>query len=113
MHLPVIVERNAWTLAHERFNADWIEAERMGIVVSSFSRIGEAVGQLLEPQRYREFRANAAARTNTAVYEIPAMLEEILVNHEKEAHRVWAGMDGLLQAVPSAALHQTRHMQGL
>src|ERR1700730_13974338 len=52
MHLPVIVGRNAWTMAHERFNADWIEAERMGMVVSSFSRIGEAVGQLLEPRRY-------------------------------------------------------------
>lgn len=25
MRLPVIVERNAWTLAHERYNADWIE----------------------------------------------------------------------------------------
>src|SRR5260370_40089823 len=24
MRLPVIVERNAWTLAHERYNADWI-----------------------------------------------------------------------------------------
>ena len=23
MRLPVIVERNAWTLAHERYNADW------------------------------------------------------------------------------------------
>lgn len=114
MHLPVIVERNAWTLAHERFNADWIEAERMGMVVSSFSRIGEAVGQLLEPRRYREFRDNAAARVNTAVYEIPAMLEGILVNHEKAAHRVRAGMERLLQAVPAAALHQSQNiMAGL
>ncbi|HXB73865.1 MAG TPA: hypothetical protein VNY05_36840 [Candidatus Acidoferrales bacterium] len=85
----------------------------MGMVVSSFSRIGGAVGQLLEPQRYREFRANAAARVNTAVYEIRAMLEEILVNHEKAAHRVWAGMERLLQAVPAAALHQTQYMPGL
>jgi UDP-N-acetylglucosamine:LPS N-acetylglucosamine transferase len=24
MRLPVVVESNAWTLAHERYNAEWI-----------------------------------------------------------------------------------------
>jgi len=78
MRLPVIVERNAWTLAHERFNADWVEGEQLGIVVSNFSRIAEAVRELLAPDKYRVLRANVAATRNSAVYEIPGMLEQIL-----------------------------------
>ncbi|HXB68325.1 MAG TPA: glycosyltransferase [Candidatus Acidoferrales bacterium] len=85
MRLPVIVERNAWTLAHERFNADWVEAEGLGIVVSDFSKIGEAVRELLSPGRYRALRAQVAATRNWAVYEIPDMLEKILaMRHEKD-----------------------------
>ena len=36
MGLPVIVERNAWTLAHERYNADWIEEQGVGMVVRNY-----------------------------------------------------------------------------
>ncbi len=110
MRLPVIVERNAWTLAHERFNADWIEAERVGIVVSGFSKIGEAVRRLTEPQTYLEFRTNAAAKRGAAVYEIPAMLEEILANDEKQAARVRASREPRLRAVPPASLLPSQHM---
>ena len=78
MRLPVIVERNAWTLAHERFNAGWIESEGLGLVVSNFSKVADAVRELLSPERYRAIRANVAATRNTAVYEIPAMLEKIM-----------------------------------
>ncbi len=28
--LPVIVERNAWTMAHERYNAAWVEEQGTG-----------------------------------------------------------------------------------
>ena len=78
MGLPVIVERNCWTLAHERYNADWIEEQGVGMVVPNFSQIAQAVRQMLEPQRYREVRARVSAIRNRAVYEIPAILETIL-----------------------------------
>src|SRR6185437_7019501 len=52
MHLPVIVERNAWTLAHERYNADWVEERQLGIVVNSFSKVADAVCELLKPEAY-------------------------------------------------------------
>jgi 1,2-diacylglycerol 3-beta-galactosyltransferase len=78
MGLPVIVERNAWTLAHERYNADWIEEQGVGLVVRSFSRIAGAVRELLAPERYRRFRERISGMRNRAVYEIPAVLEEIL-----------------------------------
>jgi 1,2-diacylglycerol 3-beta-galactosyltransferase len=84
MRLPVIVERNAWTLAHERYNADWIEEQQVGIVVSNFSRVAEAVGEMLKPEVYRHYRDKAAAIRNYAVYEIPALLEEILTGEAKK-----------------------------
>lgn len=81
MQLPVIVEKNAWTLAQERFNADWVRRWEVGIVVSNFSRIAEAVRELLVPERYARLRENAAATHNSALYEIPALLDRILQDH--------------------------------
>ena len=37
MKLPVIVERNAWTLPQERYNADWVREQHAGMVVESFA----------------------------------------------------------------------------
>ena len=78
MRLPVIVERNPWTLAHERYNADWILEQQVGMVVNSFAHLDDAVTQLLSPARYERYRSNAAALKNSAVYEIPALLAGIL-----------------------------------
>ena len=78
MRLPVIVERNAWTLAHERSNADWVEEQDVGLVVSRFSQCAAAVRELLTPERYERLRQNAAALRNQAVYEIPLLLETVM-----------------------------------
>jgi UDP-N-acetylglucosamine:LPS N-acetylglucosamine transferase len=78
MHLPAIVERNAWTLAHERYNADWLLEQGAGLVIGSFSGIAGAVRQLLSPDEYPRYRACAAATRNTAVFEIPDLLDGIL-----------------------------------
>jgi len=78
MRLPVIVERNQWTLAHERYNADWIVDQQVGMVVNSFSRLGKAVADLLSPAHYERYRTNAAAFKNSAVYEIPELLAQVL-----------------------------------
>ena len=78
MHLPVIVERNAWTLPQERYNAEWVLEREVGTVVRSFRQIEGAVAQLLEPATYQRYRANAAAQNNRAVLEIPEILQHIL-----------------------------------
>jgi 1,2-diacylglycerol 3-beta-galactosyltransferase len=77
MHLPVIVECNAWTLPQERYNADWIIEKEVGVVLRSFRNIDRAVAQLIEPAALASYRANAAALQNRAVFEIPEMLEQI------------------------------------
>jgi hypothetical protein len=78
MHLPVIVECNAWTLPQERYNTQWIRENEVGIVVRSFRQIVPAVRNLFQNDRLAEFRENAAALPNRAVFEIPEILREIL-----------------------------------
>jgi 1,2-diacylglycerol 3-beta-galactosyltransferase len=78
MRLPVIVERNAWTLPQERYNADWLREQGVGIVLPNFRRIAQAVEELLEPAAYARFRAATERMHNRAVFEIPGILEQIL-----------------------------------
>ena len=77
--LPVIVQRNAWTLAHERYNADWVEEQGTGLVVRDFATdIGSAVETLLQPENYDRFLRRVAATRNMAVFEIPDILDRIM-----------------------------------
>lgn len=77
--LPVIVQRNHRTLAHERFNADWVEADGLGLVVRDFSKeIAPAIRKLLFPANYTAYRSRAAGTRNRAVFEIPDLLEQLL-----------------------------------
>jgi glycosyl transferase family 28 len=85
MKLPVIVERNIRTLAHERYNADWILEKQVGLVVSNYDQVGEAVAELLEPERYASLRANAAAYHNRAVFEVVDRLDRILSRQPEPA----------------------------
>jgi hypothetical protein len=78
MKLPVVVERNAWTLPQERYNADWIREMQVGVVLKSFREIDRGLRELLEPANFARFRANAAAIKNRAVFEIPEILDSLL-----------------------------------
>jgi 1,2-diacylglycerol 3-beta-galactosyltransferase len=77
MRLPVIVERNAWTLPQERYNAEWVREMGVGIVLSNFRRIASAVEELLEPAAYGRFREATDRLENRAVFEIPEILDRI------------------------------------
>ena len=79
MGLPVIVQLNAWTLPQERYNPEWIREQGVGIVLPNFRSIARAVEELLEPAAYDRFRTAARRLTNRAVFEIPEILEEILM----------------------------------
>ncbi len=77
MRLPVIVERNAWTLPQERYNAEWVLEMGVGIVLPNFRGIARAVEELLEPAAYGRFREATERLENRAVFEIPEILERI------------------------------------
>ena len=78
MGLPVIVERNAWTLPQERYNAMWVRGKQVGLVVANFNSIVEAVRRLLEEETFAHFRCNARKMHNRALFEIPDILSRIL-----------------------------------
>ena len=75
--LPVIVERNAWTLPQERYNTDWVAEQGFGVVLRNFRAIDRAVRELLQSGKLIEMKQRAAAIHNRAVFEIPAILERI------------------------------------
>ena len=76
--LPVLIECNAWTLPQERYNADWVEEKGVGIVLKSFRDVAAGVRQMLDRTRLQEFRKNAAALENRAIFEIPEILAKLL-----------------------------------
>ena len=82
MQLPVIVERNAWTLPQERFNAEWIREQGVGLVLNNFRSIDKAVDELLSPGRLSRIKRSIACMENRAVYEVPALLARILALHQ-------------------------------
>jgi len=77
MHLPVIVECNAWTLPQERYNAEWILEKKVGLVLRNFRRVEEAVEQLIEPAAFARYRSSVEQIKNRAIFEIPTILEQI------------------------------------
>ena len=81
MGLPVIVERNVWTMVQERFNTDWIAQNRLGIVLPSFREIASAVSTMLDREQFIGLRAAVAAFDNRAVFEVPKILEALISRH--------------------------------
>jgi len=76
--LPVLIECNAWTLPQERYNAQWVEEMRVGIVLRSFRDVVAGVIQITDSKKLQEFRKNVAALENRAIFEIPEILAKLL-----------------------------------
>ena len=84
MHLPVIVECNAWTLPQERYNAEWVVEKEVGVVLHDFTKIEGAVAKLIEPAALSRYLANTAKLENRAVFEVVDILSTILQNCHAE-----------------------------
>lgn len=78
MGLPVIVESNAWTLPQERYNAEWVLENKVGMVLRNFRGIGGAVQELIMGRNLAQYQANASKLNNRAVFEIPPILEQLM-----------------------------------
>jgi len=77
-NLPVIVTRNGSTMPQERYNAEWVQENEVGVVLKSFSEIQAAVRDLLDDGRLESLRANVAARRNVAVFEAVDLLARFI-----------------------------------
>jgi len=82
-NLPVIVERNAWTMPQERYNTVWVQEQQIGIVLRSFRSIRRAVAEMV-PQ-LDAYRARVRPLENRAVFEIPDILAGILAQAQGPA----------------------------
>jgi UDP-N-acetylglucosamine:LPS N-acetylglucosamine transferase len=83
--LPVIVVRNAWTMPQERYNADWVEENGVGLVLDSFKGVRVAVSALTA--QMSAYRAGVGRIHNRAIFEIPQILERIL---QAERPMLWS-----------------------
>ncbi len=97
-HLPCIVASNAWTLPQERYNARWIREQQVGLTISNFGEIAIAVSELLAPENFAQFRANAARIRNNAVFEIPNFLNRVLHQECEVPTRMSASAPRLVHA---------------
>jgi 1,2-diacylglycerol 3-beta-galactosyltransferase len=80
MHLPVVIESNAWTLPQERYNAEWVREHEFGVVLRNFRGIEAAVRDLLSSGKLDRMKQRIGALQNRAVYEVPRVLAGILAD---------------------------------
>jgi hypothetical protein len=74
--LPVITFQNAWTMPQERYNAEWVREQGVGLVLRSARSIRAGVDELLG--RLPELRASVRRIDNCAVFELPGILADLL-----------------------------------
>ncbi|OIQ91239.1 processive diacylglycerol beta-glucosyltransferase [mine drainage metagenome] len=79
--LPVVVTRNSWTMPQERYNTQWVRDNGYGLVLPSFRVVQPAVQALIA--QLPDFQRRIGAMRNRAVFEIPAILADILRANEK------------------------------
>ena len=77
MKLPVITECNWATMSQERYCAQWVEEQRVGLVIRSFKGVARAVGQMIEPATFAQMKENLEQIDNRAVFEVVDLLEKI------------------------------------
>ena len=82
--LPVIVVDNAWTMPQERYNAEWVRENGLGVVHGSFRTIDRAVARLLDG--FDTFQASVRRVDNRALFEVPEILERILRQASEPVH---------------------------
>jgi hypothetical protein len=83
--LPVITEHNARTMPQERYDGTWLVENQFGMVVQDFREIGSAVEQMLVPRTFAEFQRNVSAYKNDAIFEIPLILDRVMVEKTIES----------------------------
>ena len=77
MQLPVITESNAYTLFQEKYNAQWVVDNQVGMVVKDFRDVDRAVAELLQGDKLSCYRAKAASLNNQGIFEVVDILQKI------------------------------------
>jgi hypothetical protein len=80
--LPVIVVDNAWTMPQERYNAEWILENQVGLVLKSFRTVHRAVAHMVDA--LDTYRAQVRRIHNRALFEVPDILSRVLQQSRDE-----------------------------
>jgi UDP-N-acetylglucosamine:LPS N-acetylglucosamine transferase len=87
MGLPVIVERNAWTLPQEVFNTHWVAEQGVGIAVKNFNNIVPVARRMLGAGGLVGMREATSRIHNRAVFEIPDVLNRVMAMADAPVER--------------------------
>ncbi|HEY0201513.1 MAG TPA: glycosyltransferase [Burkholderiaceae bacterium] len=80
MHLPPITVRNRWTMPQERYSAEWVRENGVGLVLPSFKHIASAVDEVV--QNLERFQNATRSHANRAAFEVPMILDSILAQSQ-------------------------------
>ena len=98
--LPVVVTRNAATMPQERWNAEWVRQHGLGVVHRSFRTVRGAVAEIVA--RLPEYQARVGRVETRAAFEVPAIIEHLLVaSRQMPASRV-QGAPPVRELVPAS-----------
>lgn len=76
--LPVITFSNAWTMPQERYNPRWVLEHGLGRVARAMKELPREVDALLA--ELPAYRQRVGATHNRAVFEVPEILESLLMS---------------------------------
>jgi 1,2-diacylglycerol 3-beta-galactosyltransferase len=93
MGLPVIVTRNAWTMPQERWNAEWVRRQGLGVVLRRYADVAEGVSRVLGD--LPAMRERVRAVRNEAVFQIPGLLAQWLPHGQAPPAHAPAAEEGL------------------
>jgi len=83
--LPVISFDGPSVMPQERYNAQWLRDEGLGVLIRSVAEIRDGLDLLLA--ELPQFRQRVARLDNRAVFEVPDILERILQEAPRQADR--------------------------
>jgi len=64
-----------------------IRQQRLGVVLRSFTEIAQGIAPMLDPEQLAEFRSRAVALNNQAVFEIPAIVDELIGPRQRKRRK--------------------------
>jgi 1,2-diacylglycerol 3-beta-galactosyltransferase len=78
LNLPIITICNSSTLWHERYNAQWIQQQKLGIILQNFGEINQAVSTLIQPHILAHYQASIKKIRNRAIFQVMDIFQKIL-----------------------------------
>lgn len=85
--LPLILAHNRSTMPQERYNVEWVRTQGVGVVQPSFASVRAAVAEVCA--RLPELRERVRAIDNRAVFELPEILQAVLMEAQQAPPRQW------------------------